>query len=277
MKDQVAESMSGSAPRHQPDDRHERATAMARSRLKATVEPGSIRFRETVIKYDVHRSPRRRKTVEISVREGTVRVAAPVVTSKAELDRIVLKRAEWILGKLAAAVEERQPPRLAMGDTAPLLGENIPLLVESAAVAGATARLDDGVLRVRLPPGLGEKEAVDSTEEAMFRWYRAQAAEHLAAVVDRWWPSLGRGEKCQILIRNQKRRWGSCSSGGTIRFNWRLMMLAPDLVDLVVVHELAHLTVMNHSREFWSLVAKHIPDLKERRKRLRETEAVLPW
>ena len=215
--------------------------------------------------------------MEISVRDGTVRVAAPVVTSKAELDRIVLKRAEWILGKLAAAVEETPPPRLAMGDTAPLLGEKVPLRVETADVGRTAAQLEDGVLRVRLPPGLEGKEAVDSAEEAMLQWYRAQAAEHLAAAVDRWWPALGRGEKCRILIRNQKGRWGSCSSGGTVRFNWRLMMLAPDLVDLVVVHELAHLTVMNHSREFWSLVEKHIPDLKERRKRLREAEAVLPW
>ena len=166
---------------------------------------------------------------------------------------------------------------MGVGDTAPLLGEHVPLRVETAAVASPTARLEDGALRVWLPPGLGAKEASDSAEEAMFQWYRAQAAEHLAAVVDRWWPALGRGEKCQILIRNQKRRWGSCSSGGTIRFNWRLMMLAPDLVELVVVHELAHLTVMNHSREFWSLVATHIPDLKERRKRLREAEATLPW
>lgn len=277
LMNQAAESASGSGRRRRRDDRHGRATAMARRGVKATVEPGSVRFRGTAIKYDIHRSPRRKKTVEISIREGTVRVAAPAVTSKAELDRIVLKRAEWILGKLAAAAGETRPPRLGMGDTAPLLGEKVPLRVETGAVARAAARLDNGVLRVRLPPGLGAREAVDSAEEAMFQWYRAQAAEHLTAAVDRWWPALGRGEKRRILIRNQKRRWGSCSSGGTIRFNWRLMMLAPDLVDLVVVHELAHLTVMNHSREFWSLVEKHIPDLRERRKRLREAEAVLPW
>ena len=275
--DQVAESASGSARRHRLNDLHGRATAMARKRVKATVEPGSVCFRGAAIKYDVHRSPRRKKTVEISIRQGAVRVAAPAVTPQAELDRIVLKRAEWILGKQAAAIDERQPPRLGMGDTAPLLGENVPLLVERADVARVTVRLDGGVLRVCVPPGLEEKEAVESAEEAMFRWYRERAAEHLTGAVDRWWLALGRGEKCRILIRNQKRRWGSCSSGGTVRFNWRLMMLAPDLVDLVVVHELAHLTVMNHSREFWDLVAKHIPDLKERRKRLREAEAVLPW
>ena len=211
------------------------------------------------------------------MKDGAVVVAAPVSAGRSELDRIVLKRAEWILGKLAAAVEERPPPRLPMGDTVLLLGENVQLRVETGNVTSPTVRFDGGVLRVRLPRGLGEEEAVDSAEEALFQWYRAEAAEHLPAVVDRWWPALGRGEKCQVLIRNQKRRWGSCSAGGTLRFNWRLVLLAPDLVDLVVVHELAHLTVMNHSSEFWSLVAKHIPDLKARRKRLREAEAGLPW
>ena len=104
---QVAESVSGSARGNRPGDLHGRATPMARRGLKATVEPGSVSFRGTAIKYDVHRSPRRKKTVEISIRDGMVRVAAPVVTSKAELDRIVLKRAEWILGKLTAGVEEQ--------------------------------------------------------------------------------------------------------------------------------------------------------------------------
>ena len=71
--DQVAESMSEAARRHRRDDRHGRAIAMARRELKATVEAGSVRFRGTAIKYDIHRSPRRRKTVEISIREGMVR------------------------------------------------------------------------------------------------------------------------------------------------------------------------------------------------------------
>ena len=241
-----------------------------------TAEFGMVRFRGATIDYSIRRRARRTKTVEITVKGGAVVVAAPVSAGRSELDRIVLNRAEWILEKLAAAIEERPPPRLAMGDSALLLGEGVPLRVETTAVPSPTARLENGVLRVRLPPGL-EEEAADSAEEALLQWYRVQAAEHLAAVVERWWPALGRGERCQILIRNQKRRWGSCSAGGTIRFNWRLVMLAPDLVDLVVVHELAHLTVMNHSSEFWSLVAKHIPDLKDRRKRLREVEAGLPW
>ena len=80
----------------------------------------------------------------------------------------------------------------------------------------------------------------------------------------------------RVLVRDQRSRWGSCSSDGTLRFSWRLGMVAPDLIDSVVVHELAHLEVMNHSPAFWEVVLKAMPDARERRKRLNEVGRVLP-
>ncbi|MCY4560018.1 MAG: M48 family metallopeptidase, partial [Chloroflexi bacterium] len=77
--------------------------------------------------------------------------------------------------------------------------------------------------------------------------------------------------------RNQRRRWGSCAADGTLRFNWRVMLLEPALIDYIVVHELAHLTHMNHSPAFWELVCQTIPDARHRRKRLRETSRALPF
>ena len=91
-------------------------------------------------------------------------------------------------------------------------------------------------------------------------WYRGRAAERLPNVVERWWPQLGRGEVSQILIRDQRKRWGSCAPDGTLRFNWRAMMLEQALIEYVVVHELAHLTHRNHSTDFWGLVSKAMPD-----------------
>ncbi len=73
-----------------------------------------------------------------------------------------------------------------------------------------------------------------------------------------------------IAIRSQKTRWGSCSSRGTLSFNWRLMLAPPAILDYVVVHELCHLRHMNHSKDFWACVETILPDYKERRKWLNE-------
>jgi predicted metal-dependent hydrolase len=74
----------------------------------------------------------------------------------------------------------------------------------------------------------------------------------------------------RISMRNQKTRWGSCSSDGNLNFNCRLLFLPSDLVDYVVVHELAHRRYMNHSPEFWREVERYMPDYRERRERLKQ-------
>ena len=74
----------------------------------------------------------------------------------------------------------------------------------------------------------------------------------------------------RITIREQKTRWGSCSSKGNLNFNWKLILLAPELLDYVVVHELAHRREMNHSKDFWKIVEAELPDYRERRRRLKE-------
>ena len=74
----------------------------------------------------------------------------------------------------------------------------------------------------------------------------------------------------KITIRNQKTRWGSCSSKGNLNFNCLLMLAPPEVLDYVVVHELCHRKQMNHSKAFWAEVEKVLPDYKEARKWLKE-------
>ena len=74
----------------------------------------------------------------------------------------------------------------------------------------------------------------------------------------------------EILIRDQRKRWASCAPDGTLRFNWRVIMAAPALIDYLVAHELAHLKVRGHSSDYWAVVAQAIPDYQRRRERLRE-------
>ncbi|NLL76797.1 MAG: M48 family metallopeptidase [Clostridiales bacterium] len=84
------------------------------------------------------------------------------------------------------------------------------------------------------------------------------------------YPALFPHSYSRITVRDQKTRWGSCSSKGTLSFNWRLMLAPPAVLDYVIVHELCHLTHMNHSRDFWECVGTILPDYKKHKKWLKE-------
>ena len=237
-------------------------------------ERDSVRFGDVTIEYRVRRSHRRRKTVQISLEGGRVRVAAPVATPDSELRAMVLKRAAWILRHISD--QEATTRLFVSGETLPYLGRNVRMTVRSENERAPTVRFDHWRFIVSAPRGPAGTERRDRIHVAFIEWYRERASERLEAGVERWWPRLGRGERRRILIRNQRRRWGSCTADGTLRFNWRLVMLRPSLIEYIVVHELAHLTVMNHSPDFCGLVAGALPDVQLRRRQLREAERCLP-
>ena len=231
------------------------------------------------IEYRVRRSRRRSKTYQISIKSGQVLVAVPYRTTNRQAEEMVLQKARWILSKLAMETSETPPPNLLSGEELPYGGRKVTLWVEGVADTnggGPEISLDRQKLRILVPMGLEEEDRRNQVGQALFAWYGERATEQIWGHLSRWWPRLGRGEGPTVRIRNQRRRWGSCSRDGVLRFNWRLAMLDPSLTEYVVVHELAHLTHMNHSADFWALVEEHLPDVKERRRRLREAGAALP-
>lgn len=109
----------------------------------------------------------------------------------------------------------------------------------------------------------------DTQRAALEKRYIAAAKEYFPKRVSCFAPITG-GTYTRITIRDQKTRWGSCSARGTLSFNWRLMLAPPAVLDYVVVHELCHLTHMDHSKAFWSLVESACPDYRTYRKWLKE-------
>jgi predicted metal-dependent hydrolase len=238
-------------------------------------ETGLVTGEGIVVPYRVVRSARRRRTLELRLERDGVRVAAPVRTSSAEIAAFVRSRIPWIRRHREASTDRRPAPlRCETGEALPYLGRMLPLEILPGDGRQVRVRLDLLGLRVHTPH-LPDGNHADRVQAALRTWYRERAVEEITARVQAWSDRAGYAPRA-VLVRDQKRRWGSCSRNGTLRFNWRLGMLDPSILDYVVVHEIAHLRHPHHQPEFWAEVARLIPDHRERRRALREAGRLLP-
>jgi len=234
-------------------------------------ERASVEFDGRLIEYTIVRSARRKKTIEITLdSERGVLVRSPARTTRREISELVQKRAGWILKHATEDILDPTPRRFTNGERLYYLGEQIPIVADTAIDGRVSVSLEDGAFHIAAPPDISEEQRVAAVKEVVERWYRREAARLLPEIVGRWQNKVSRKKPTQVLIRNQRRRWGSCSSDGSIRLNWRIVMAEPALIDYVVVHELAHLAVMDHSPRYWNVVKRALPDYKARRKRLNE-------
>ena len=237
--------------------------------------PRSVRFGDAVIRYRVVRSARRKKTVTITLdRDRSVVVAAPLKTRNSDIEAIVRKRAGWILRKLREEDPRPQPRQLVSGESLYYLGRAVPIHVQTSAGLTPSVSLEDWTFRIECPEYLEGEERRTALREALMSWYWGRADETIRENVERWQSRVGR-KPARISLGDQKSLWGSCSSKGSLRFNWRIVMAPPPLIDYVVVHELCHLVVANHSDRFWEQVARIIPDYSQRRLKLRKLEPTL--
>ena len=192
-----------------------------------------------------------------------LRVLSPVGASQRLIDEFIQQRADWITKRLAAVHPAGLQTELREGGSLPLLGSRYPV------VASLAPFHFDGE-RFRVNVGRPERNAFAE------RWLREYARDYFTSSVEHWSPIVG-AEPKRLQIRNQKTRWGSASSNGTLSFNWRLIFAAPDIVDYVVVHELCHFIQPNHSKEYWQLVESILPDYRDRRQALKDASDNLIW
>jgi predicted metal-dependent hydrolase len=202
-----------------------------------------------------YRLSRRRRNIGLMVTvTGKLVVSAPPGTTRAELDRALTRHRTWIETKVA---ERREAwGRLTPG-TAFFLGQAYRL--SQAPGPGEAVELAEGELKVRPPGGAPD---LWPTLEA---WYRRQAENFLKERVRHLGVELRLAVK-ELELRAWKRRWGECHPEGRLRFNWRLILLPPAIIDYVVAHELAHLLVPGHNPRFWAVVGQAVPDYAERRR-----------
>lgn len=186
------------------------------------------------------------------------RVYAPRDMRLKDVDALVRARAEDI-GRLHAALGEAERARreahpMAEGSVVRLGGQAYTLRFEEGA-RGGVREAEDGVLLLTAPSGAEEEARRDILRAYCIERARAQMLRRLEAFA----PRIGRSPQ-RVSIREQKTRWGSCTGGGHISLNWKLITAPPEALDYVVIHELCHLLVLNHSPRFWQLVEAQMPE-----------------
>ena len=210
---------------------------------------------------------RGRRGVGLKVDESGLTVSAPVTMALGRIEAVLRDSERWIVKKIAEW-SLRQVPAASWRDGAllPYLGGN--LVLRTAMAGRARAERVDDELRVATPHGTDEE-----VRRAVVAWYKRAALAHLAPRVAALAGRAGIAPP-RFLLSSAMGRWGSCNSRREIRITWRLMKAAPELVDYVICHELAHLRHMNHSAPFWAEVERQCPDYRWLRATLFKTDHV---
>jgi hypothetical protein len=217
-----------------------------------------------VIRYTLRHSPRARWVSGWIRPETGLVVTVPSRATPRQAEAFLLKHQRWVVrhvdrwAKRCAALPRPWP----YGTSLLYRGEGHEVVVRQARPGGVD-RAAERRLLVRAPSA-----GVAGARRVLQRWLTREASRALEDRVQTLGAAMGLRAK-RIYVRNLRRRWGSCWPGGSLSFNYRLIMAPPRILDYVVVHELAHLREPNHSPRFWALVAGQYPAHPEARAWLR--------
>jgi len=203
----------------------------------------------------------KRRTIALVIeRDGSLTVRAPMRASNILIEQFVQQKTHWII-KTRRKIEDVVHSVLRQyldGETFLFLGSLFDLKL--VGPQKPSLQFDSGFTLSHAAQKKGE--------QLFIRWYKERASEVISERVKEYARRHGLAPK-QVRITSAKTRWGSCSPNGRLNFTWRLVMAPLEVIDYVVIHELAHLRVKNHSSRFWDEVRRIDPGYKEKRKWLR--------
>lgn len=209
---------------------------------------GSLQVFDKTIDYDIRRSEdATQPRIDVDIHDVTVVLP---VESDVDPQELVDDNARWILKKWRKYEDHREqaPSRsFEPGEPFPYCGSDLEIEVRD---------IDES--RVTMDAFVLSADVVDdsSIQDTLEDLYRHEARDYLQDRIDYYATEMD-VDPGRLELRNQRTRWASCSVQRTLSFNWRLIMAPPDVIDYVVIHELAHLRERNHTHRFWQLVEQY--------------------
>lgn len=225
----------------------------------------------TTIEYDLEYSQNKDISIVIEWQNG-VKVTAPFDIDEQKLNSALHMKAPWILNKWNAfneIADKPAPKEFVSGEKFTYIGRNYRLKV----------RKTDGINQVRLSFNQGRYisevpsyYSADDKNEELYQAFKKWYIEHGdKKITDRLaiYTTKMNVAPTKVILKEQKMRWGSCTTNGTIYLNWHIIMAPISIIDYLLVHELAHLKHPNHSKDFWGLIRTILPDYQQRKEWLR--------
>ena len=226
----------------------------------------------------IRRSPRaKRLSLQIEAEKPELILVIPRYALSMQVDSFIRKQTPWIEKHWNQALKKaaRKPKRNYQdGDQYFYFGEILTLKLIPSVRWRPKIRVVGEILEITLHKATTVSDGKKAIKKAVQEFYKKKAEE---VIHDRlqFYNEHYKLKYNRVTFRNQKTRWGSCSSAKNLNFNWRLIMAPIEIIDYVVVHELCHLKHMNHSAAFWGLVAERMPQYKELRKWLKDNHYLL--
>jgi predicted metal-dependent hydrolase len=230
-----------------------------------------INIGDRIIDYSVKYT--RRQTIQLKlINLKNLEVTAPLRTPQQQILQIIQAKMKWLtkqVARLTALADTEVNTEIRNGATALYLGHRI-RIVSATDSSHHSVNLRDNILTITT----STRDSDGAAHQLLQTWYVRQATALLQAQTAVWSAKIGVRPK-RITVKDQKTRWGSCSALGNINYNWRIIMAPLQVVDYLIVHELCHLLVPNHSAYFWAAVATYLPDFKKHQAWLKDNGPLL--
>jgi predicted metal-dependent hydrolase len=208
--------------------------------------------------YSIIRS--KRKTLCIQIRNGNVRVLAPARLAQQDIIDFLAHKQSWVNKQLIIQAKTReQKQELAQSNQFFIHGK----LKTLTMLRGNYLVIDNSEFnwQITIPNKVSVDNLAKYSKQQLLNWYKQQALVYLPKRLEQLSNTFALYPS-NVQVKKYKARWGSCNSKGVINLNYLLMMTPSFVIDYVITHELCHLQHLNHSADFWQLVADCDPNYK---------------
>lgn len=221
-------------------------------------------YKEETIDYDIVYS--NRKSVELKVLPiGKLVLKCPKGIKESDIESIIESRWDWILKGLEKMTSDLNLRQYVSGEVFTILGKELTLVVHRQSVSTCKIKQVKNELVIQAPKAF----TLEDFQNVMMTYLKAILKPYLEKRI-KFYQHRFAQKVNNITVRNQKTRWGSCSSGRNISFNYRLALAPIAVIDYIILHEMSHLEHMNHSKSFWKKVYDVMPDYETHEKYLKQ-------